>query len=80
MWQDPIVMEVRALREQYAGQFNHDTDAIFQDILRRQAASGKKRASFPPRPPLVGSLSPAPAGPGGSCGDALVRDSSLPGA
>ena len=49
MWQDPIVAETRALREQYASQFGHDADAIFQDILRRQAMPGKVLVSFPPR-------------------------------
>jgi len=52
MWQDPIVTETRALREQYAKQFNHDADAIFEDILRRQAASDKKLVSFPAREPV----------------------------
>lgn len=52
MWQDPIVQEVRALREQYAQQFNHDPVAIYEDILKRQAASGKKLVSFPPRRPV----------------------------
>jgi hypothetical protein len=51
MWQDPIVMETRALREQYANQFDHNADAIFQDILLRQAASGKKLVSFKHRKP-----------------------------
>ncbi len=51
MWRDPIVEETRALREQYADQFDHDADAIFQDILRRQSATGKKLVSFPPRKP-----------------------------
>ena len=52
MWQDPIVTETRALREQYANQFCHDADAIFQDILRRQSAPGKKLVSFPARKPI----------------------------
>lgn len=52
MWQDPIVTETRALREQYANQFCHDADAIFQDILRRQSAPGKKLVSFPARKPV----------------------------
>lgn len=50
MWQDPIVQETRALREQYAQQFNHDAVAIYQDILKRQA--GKPLVSFPQRRPL----------------------------
>ncbi len=52
MWQDPIVTETRALREQYANQFCHDADAIFQDILHRQSAPGKKLVSFPARKPI----------------------------
>lgn len=52
MWQDPIVSETRALREQYAEQFGHDADAIFQDILQRQAASPRKQVSFPARKPV----------------------------
>lgn len=51
MWQDPIVQETRALREQYAQQFNHDPVAIYEDIVKRQAAPGKKLVSFPPRRP-----------------------------
>ena len=34
MWQDPIVNETRKLREQYAKQFKHNLDAIFQDIRK----------------------------------------------
>lgn len=52
MWQDPIVQEVRALREQYAQQFNHDPVAIYEDIVKRQTAPGKKLVSFPPRRPV----------------------------
>lgn len=53
MWQDPVVAETRALREHYASQFNHDADAIFRDILRRQNASGKKLVSFAAREPVL---------------------------
>ena len=63
MWKDPIVTETRLLREQYANQFGHNADAIFQDILRRQAASGKKLVSFQhrvPVPPQVGSQEEKP--------------------
>ena len=52
MWKDPIVAETRALREQYANQFGRDTDAIFEDILARQAVPGKVLVSFPPRKPV----------------------------
>ena len=56
MWKDPIVKETRSLREQYANQFGHNADAIFQDILRRQAASGKKLVSFERRKPVLSKI------------------------
>ena len=51
MWQDPIVKETRKLREEYAAQFNHDSDAIFNDIMLRQEKTQRKIVSFPPRRP-----------------------------
>jgi len=56
MWKDPIVAETRSLREQYANQFDHNADAIFKDILRRQAASGKKLVSFQHREPVLSQV------------------------
>jgi len=56
MWQDPIVKETRSLREQCANQFGHNADAIFQGILRRQAASGKKLISFEHRKPVLSKI------------------------
>lgn len=53
MWQDPIIKETRELRNQYAAQFKHDLDAIFQDIKTRQEKSTRKQVSFPPRKPAV---------------------------
>ncbi len=53
MWKDPIITETRQLREQYASQFAHNVDAIFQDILRRQSMPGKKLVSFQPRKPIL---------------------------
>jgi broad specificity phosphatase PhoE len=51
MWQDPIVQETRELREQYAAQFNHDPDAIFEDILKRQNQTTRKVISLSARKP-----------------------------
>ena len=48
---DPIVEETRKLREEYAAQFNHDQNAIFHDILKRQSLRGRKLVSFPSREP-----------------------------
>ena len=47
MWQDPIVKETRELRRKYASKFNNKTDAIFEDIMKRQAKSNRNRVRFP---------------------------------
>ncbi len=51
MWQDPIVQETRRLREEYAAQFKGNSEAMFQDILRRQAAHKERLVCFKPRSP-----------------------------
>ena len=56
MWKDPIVTETRQLREEYASQFDHNADAIFQDILRRQSLSGKQLVSFQSRKPAMAPI------------------------
>jgi hypothetical protein len=48
MIEDPIVDEVRKIRQEYARQFNYDLDAICKDLQEKQAASGRKIVSFPP--------------------------------
>jgi hypothetical protein len=37
---DPIVDEVRRVRDAYAARFNYDLDAIFRDIKEREKRSG----------------------------------------
>jgi hypothetical protein len=37
---DPIVDEVRRVREAYAARFNHDIEAMFLDIKDRELRSG----------------------------------------
>ena len=39
---DPIIAELRAIRQAYAARFNYDVDAMFRDIRARQKASGRK--------------------------------------
>jgi len=46
MYQDPIVAEVRAIREAYAKRFNYDLDAICRDLKEQERKSGRKMASF----------------------------------
>ena len=42
MWEDPIVLEVRRIREELASQFNFDVGAIFEDMKKRQIALGSR--------------------------------------
>ncbi len=43
---DPIVDEVRRIREEHAARFNYDLWAIFRDIKEQQARSGLHFVSF----------------------------------
>ena len=44
---DPIIAELRAVRDAHAARFNYDVKAIFRDLQARQTASGRKYASYP---------------------------------
>ena len=46
---DPIIAEVRAVREQHAARFDYDVKAIFRDLRARQEASGRKYVRYPSR-------------------------------
>ena len=43
---DPIVDEVRGIRDAHAAKFNYDPDAIFRDIKEQEKRSGRKYVSF----------------------------------
>lgn len=49
MWEDPIVAEVRKIREAHAVQFNYDLKAIYQDLKQQEQASERVFVSYPPR-------------------------------
>ena len=49
MTDDPIIAEVRRVRQEHAARFNYDLDAIFEDIKRMERESGRTFVSFPPR-------------------------------
>lgn len=42
---DPIVEEVRRVRDAHAARFNYDLDAIFEDIKEQEKKSGYKFVS-----------------------------------
>ena len=70
---DPIVDEIRRVRDAHAARFNYDLDAIFQDIKERESKNGLKfvqgvaRLSVlvqPPQPtPVAISISPDSTSP-----------------
>lgn len=49
MW-DPIVEEVRRIRQEYAKQFNYDLRAIAADLRQKEEKHKEQLVSFPPRP------------------------------
>ena len=51
MWKDPIVEEVRKIREKHAAKFNYDLDAICRDLKEQERKSGRKVVSLPAKRP-----------------------------
>ena len=45
---DPIIEEVRKVRDAHASRFNYDLDAIFRDIKEKEKTSGRSFVSFAP--------------------------------
>ena len=48
MWRDPIVEEVRAIRDAYAKKFNYDIEAIYRNLKEQEAKSDREFISLPP--------------------------------
>ena len=46
---DPIIAEVRAVRDEHAARFGYDVKAIFRDIRSMQKASGRVFVRYPAR-------------------------------
>ena len=46
---DPIIAEVRAMRDEHAARFEYDVKAIFRDIRYMQKASGRVFVRYPAR-------------------------------
>lgn len=49
MFEDPIVEEVRRIRDKLAARFDYNIEAIVENARKEQEASGHKTVSFPPR-------------------------------
>ncbi|MBF0102129.1 MAG: hypothetical protein HQK77_14600 [Desulfobacterales bacterium] len=50
MFIDPIVEEIRAIRQKHAAKFNYDLKKIVEDLKKKQDQAGRKTVSFPPKP------------------------------
>ena len=46
---DPMVAEVRAVRDKHAAQFGYNIKEIFRDLKTRQQSSGRKYVRYPSR-------------------------------
>ena len=53
MWNDPIVEEVREIRNAHARKFNYDLNAIAADLRKQQQAGKGKIVSLPPKKPVI---------------------------
>ena len=53
MWTDEIVEEIHRIREEYAKSFNYDLDAIFADLRKKEAASGREVVNLLRKPSLT---------------------------
>jgi bisphosphoglycerate-dependent phosphoglycerate mutase len=51
IWTDEIVEEVRQARRAHANAHGNDLRRIFEDLRRKQSASGRKVVTLQPRPP-----------------------------
>jgi hypothetical protein len=53
MWKDSIVEDVRKVREEHAKKFNHNLDAIYQDLKKQEKKGGRKVVSLPAKKAAV---------------------------
>ena len=53
MLQDEIVEEIHKIREEYSRSFNHDLKAIFADLQKQQAESGREVVNLARKPGLT---------------------------
>jgi hypothetical protein len=49
MWEDPIVQEIRCIREAHSNRFNNDLQAIYQDFKEQEKKSKRKFVSYTPK-------------------------------
>jgi hypothetical protein len=52
-WEDPIVAETRALRQQLMEEVGNDLDALVKYLQERELDHPERLVSPPPRPPAI---------------------------
>ena len=57
MWEDPIVKETRAAREELLKRFNYNLDALCEYLEQIEATSAKKAVTLEPRQPAQRRIS-----------------------
>ena len=62
MWEDPIVAEVRRIREEYAARFNYDLEAIFRHLNELEQKIETKGVGSLPQPAGGEVKAASPAG------------------
>ncbi len=50
MYRDEIVEEIHTIREEYSSSFNHNLKAIFADLQKQQAESGREVVNLSRKP------------------------------
>lgn len=58
---DPIIEEVRAIRDEYAARFDYDVGAMFRDLRVRQEVSEREHVCYSARRIVAGDGGPAEA-------------------
>jgi hypothetical protein len=53
MFHDEIVEEIHRIREEYSRSFDHDLKAIFADLQKQQAESGREVVNLSRKPRLT---------------------------
>ena len=62
MWQDPIVSEVRQIREAHAAKYNFDLRTIYKAVKKAEQKSKRQKVTFSPKritPVPVEKMKPA---------------------
>ena len=49
MWKDPIVEEVRKVRQDHAAKFSYDLKAIYDDLKATEKLGNRRVVSLPPK-------------------------------